>query len=468
MGRFPLWLLPGLAVLVAGAGCAHLGKGGRGEGPPVADKPPQELPVVQRVHREALFLGLPVPPPSAVPAEPPAVYKALTAQYCRCRAAEVQGVANMLDADADAIAEQEANRLLKCLPGQQKVAALKIDVLRATAAEARNLAAGTALAVFFRLVEAETLSDLQLESLAVIDETLARVRDLKDKGLQARGDVEAVERQRHDLLAERLRLQLNIDDLTMELNRFLDLEISPCACKGRFWPVFELHFPNGPECAAAVAEGLAKRPELFMLQRISEEITVQNLPTIRKALQSVSGLAGMSESKPLCPTLAGLLAVVCNVGAVAAELQTRREQVDEYRIGRERAIAGEITVDARGLVSQAQLVTLSRARARSWQERVEELQAKFPRGLATLAELTDARLQWLRARGDVIKDVTAWERTLVLLQLHQGVLHTHCDEGPAPSVGTEPPHALEMTPRQDLSTFSTRLGEVLSSARGPE
>jgi hypothetical protein len=468
MGRIAVWLLPGLALLAGGAGCAHSGKQCRCETTAHA-RPALALPPAHRVNLEPFFLGLPVPPPPPVAGEPPPPYKALTARECQCRAAQVSSLGNMLDAEADEVARQGERTLRACLGHPDRQAELTADLLHGSAAEARNASAGAALLLFYRLAEAEALADLQEESVDVVNEALGKARELEQRGLQGKADAEGLRRQLNELLTDRLRLQMTIDDLNTELARLLDLEISSCTCKGRVWPVFELHFcPQPPDCLAAVAEGMAKRPELYVLRRLEEEMTVENLPLIRKVLQSVNPLLGLAGSGGPLQHLAKLVALLCQSGSQEEELEARRRQVAEHRQGRERSITLDITATVRNLCRQPQLAALARERARSWQERADDLRGKFARGGATFLDITDARLQGLKARGDTIKEVMAWERFLVQLHLHQGVLIEQCREGGCAPAGGPPPAAPVQPPEvPGQPPFSTRLGRELSGAHGP-
>jgi len=457
MNRLPVLLLAGLAMLGSEVGCAHSDKHCEDHGPALPCQASVALPDAHRVPLEPVFLSLAVPPLGG-PGDSPPSYKALTDRDCQCRAADVSARARRYDDEADEAEQLAAHPLLACLPAYERVLVLKVDVNRAKAAEDRNSVAGQALNVFYKLIEAEAKVDLQHESMNVVGEAIAKARDLQDKGLRSAEDVENLERQMSDLRADGVRLQMNIVDLNIELNKFLDLDVSTCCCKARFWPIYEPHFqPHAPDCQAAVAEGLAKRPELFMLQRIIEEMTVENFPPVRKLLHSVKELLGLGDDSAPCQKLADLRAKFCGTGRSAEELCTRRGQVEEHRAERVRAITAEITQAVHDLERQAQVVALVRERATMWQRRIADLEAKFKRALATFAEVTDARLQWIKARGDLIKEVVAWERLLVQLHFHQGVLPQDCHLGPAPCLQ-------QAAAPKNLPAFTDQAGCELSEA----
>jgi len=359
----------------------------------------------------------------------------------------------MLDAEADDLERQLCRQLLPLKHDEARQKALKRDILRASAQELRNLNAALALNLFNRIIETEALIDLQQESLQAHQEGMARVRELKDKGFKSNEDYDELERQKLAMLADLSRLQLTTDELNTELSRLLELEDGTCKCKGRFWPVFTLHLDGCvPECDAAVAEGLARRPELFMLKRIAEDLDVKSLPAIRKMLQSVNGLLGLADAKPCLTALAKLAAIVCGAGPLAREVEIRRQQVNDYRNSRMAVIASEIRQDVNALQRRAQLIGLLRQRADNWKGKIEDLEVKSGKGLASFGQVMEARLQWLKARGELVQAVTGWERDLVQLALHKGILGLDCPRE------CKPPCSVKQE-----TTFSTQLSHVLSS-----
>ncbi len=161
------------------------------------------------------------------------------------------------------------------------------------------------------------------------------------------------------------------------------------------------------------------RPELFMLQRVSEDLDLCTLKVVQQLLAAINPL--MRLGKPII-MLGNLIACLCGTGRKAEELEAKRAQIEEYREERMRTISSEIRQDVFALCQRAELVSLAEEQVRSWSRRMIELQEREQKGLANFAELTDARLKWLKARGDVVREQTAWERQRVQLHTHQGVL----------------------------------------------
>ena len=63
-----------------------------------------------------------------------------------------------------------------------------------------------------------------------------------------------------------------------------------------------------------------------------------------------------------------------------------------------------------------------RERVEDWGRRVRDLEERRGQGIGSFADLLKARLEWLKARGDLVKEVTAWERGFVKLKQDQGLL----------------------------------------------
>ncbi len=424
MVRLPIWLLAGLGFLAAG--CCQLSGKKCGCHSSHCPPPPLALPPIQRTSMEVQLRAGPIPPPKDAPFLPAVQYRAMTAEQCRCRGAETQSLAGMLEGQADSIARQSCSCCLLKTCCQKRRAALEQDILRASALELRNANAGLALALYYRLAENEALAELAMEGLHAVSDALARTEELKAKGFKGAEDVEAMRRQQLEAQADLTRVQLALDEGNTELIRLLDLEDGGCHCKLRIWPVVKLQLPPGaPDCETAVAVGMASRPELFLLQRLSDSLDLCTLQVVRQMLSSLNSLLSMGSAQSI-PCIGELVALLCGKGAMAEELETRRAQIEEYKASRIRIISSEIRQDVFAMCRRAELVALAEEQVRSWARRIEELQERQNKGMLSFAELTDARLKWLKARGEVVKEQLAWERERVQLHTHQGVLIKPC------------------------------------------
>jgi outer membrane protein TolC len=74
---------------------------------------------------------------------------------------------------------------------------------------------------------------------------------------------------------------------------------------------------------------------------------------------------------------------------------------------RERTVAGEVRQAAHDLNAHRRLAEIARRQAASWKAKVEDLENRGAKGLASFAEIASARLEWLKARGDVVAESVA-------------------------------------------------------------
>jgi outer membrane protein TolC len=118
--------------------------------------------------------------------------------------------------------------------------------------------------------------------------------------------------------------------------------------------------------------------------------------------------------------------------ASAIELEVRRQQLRQRLNDRELAVAQEIRQAVRTLAAQQALVVLNRQKIRSWETGVRELEDRNKQGLASVSEVAMAKLDWLRARGDLVQEVMAWHRARIKLKEAQGVLPLECSDVAAP------------------------------------
>jgi hypothetical protein len=382
-----------------------------------------ELPVVPRGDIEPAAADLPAPGPDPAAAS---AYRQLTEPQCQCQAAANSTIANLLERERQAILEQTTSRRKH---QEDRAALLKDAVLYFSGLEDRNRSAALALEVYFRLVEAEVRADLVEESLRQMEDTLARSRDLRSKGLKLPVDYETLLRQQADLRSNHAELRLGIEQLNSELARLLGMERLPGTWD--YWPAGDFSVTTVTlDAEQAVAVGLAQRPQLVLLRLVSQELDAETLPVVRQMFQSINGLLGMAQRVPRCPALAKLVALLPCTEGEAVELAARRQQVEQFRRDREKAVANEIRLAVHTLRMRTQVAALARDQALSRQRDVREVEERSARGLASFADVTTAKLEWLRARGELIEEVRAWHVARIELKEAQGLLVQECGYGP--------------------------------------
>jgi hypothetical protein len=407
-------LLGGVVLAAALAGCRHC------EDRPCR-APTPALPGVERGQLEPAFEAV-APPPGDVA---PLPYQALNARMCQCLAARASSAGELLDGERQKVCRESAC-CCAGLGGAKKSSELKATVLMYSALKQRSDSAA-ALVLYYRLADAEARREVVGDSLAEVEAALARTLDLKKQRLATPVEEHKLQQQRLDLLSNREELELLIDQTNTELRRLLGLP----ACPGPvwLWPTPPWHALDGPvDCDAAVAEGLAHNPELALLRAVAEGLDKTTLSAVRQMLRSLNPLLGQSGDESACPKLAKLVNCLC--GEKGAETESRRRQVEQYLAEREEAVAADIRRDVRALVRQGRLVARARERVEVWRKRVGEIEDRKQKGIAWYAEVMQARLEWMRSRGEAIRATAAWQSALVRLKQDQGVLALECGFAP--------------------------------------
>jgi hypothetical protein len=112
-----------------------------------------------------------------------------------------------------------------------------------------------------------------------------------------------------------------------------------------------------------------------------------------------------------------------------------------YLTQREREVADEVRLAVTEARGRGPVVVLARERVQRWRLRVEELKEKSDRGMPVFAEFVGARQDWLKARGEMVKEWVTWRTALAKVRQAQGVLPMEC--GPClTGAGTAPSPAL--------------------------
>ncbi len=186
---------------------------------------------------------------------PERTYWAMTPRETQCRAAEKSGTADMMKKEYEALDSQN------CLTRISKATATKKTMLRHASVEARNVAAGTALELFYRLAELEAKTDLLRDGLTIVGETLAELEKLKAQGLKVPPELLQVQKQQLQLAGDLTRAQLGIQQINGELARLLNWH--ELGLTGYLWPLdsFEV-VQTTIDTEAAVAVGMARRASL--------------------------------------------------------------------------------------------------------------------------------------------------------------------------------------------------------------
>ncbi|HMF15663.1 MAG TPA: hypothetical protein VKE98_00580, partial [Gemmataceae bacterium] len=331
-------------------------------------------------------------------------YGALTAAQCQCRAAQASGMGNLL--------EKEAN----LAPSHGHKGDMRQSLLSNSALEARNKDSAAALDLFYRLAEAEARWALLAASIDQVQKANAHGDKLKKQGLPLPANIDEFAKQDFDLKSDRVRLAVGIEKLNRNLARKIDIEGVPE--EERLWPVADFSVPEEPiDVAAAVELGLAQRPELVFLRQASQDASPANVAELRKALSASNALLG-STGGPCMK----LITMLCK-----DETGNRRQQIQQLQEQREREIADDIRQAAADMNGQVRLVVLANARSDYAGTKLKEQEDKLSKGTGSVFEVASARLTWLKARDQLVREVMAWHLAHTKLQEAQGLLAHGCD-----------------------------------------
>jgi outer membrane protein TolC len=291
--------------------------------------------------------------------------------------------------------------------------------------EARNKSAGDALRLFWGLAEAENSRPILRDSRTESDHTVRDLDELLKRGLIVPVDATLIRSQSLSLKDRDLELNLTVERLNEQLKPLVDLDTSDPSW--HIWPETELKLIVEPiDLDAAVAEGLQLRPELRMLRMLSANLDKDTLSAARRALGSINGALGNSESG-CCACLAALTKLVACCDS--CEVATRSRQLAQYRADREAAVTAEIRQGAHAVVTAAARVAVAEDQMQLRSTNAKNLESKLPSGGSNAFELHRARLDLLDARREVVAQLIAWETARVELRQAQGKLVDECRGG---------------------------------------
>lgn len=428
-------LLAAFLVCPALAGCLHPA------GPPCCCATPvpcgtscATLATIERGHIEAGG-ETPSAPPNPSVAPGPFVYRALAVLPCQCLAVQNAATAQLLDLTRQGVAEEAAQRHWLLPPNEHQTAGIKQSILFNASQEIRNRNAGAALELYYHLAEAEATADLVEQSLGILRDLSHQFQEMKNKGLRLPIDYDALARRQIDVQIQQAQVQQAINQLNSDLSRLLG--IRDCAPEVRLWPSDDFKIPSqAVDIESAVTQGVRERPELVLLREAEQKLDLGTLPAIRQLTQSFHPLLGLLEQQPRWLLATGFLRAALAGRSNCVELEVRRQQLRYQREHRERAVAEDIRQAGRTLAAHQQLIALSREKAASWEKKVHELEDRNKQGLASVSEVALGKLDWLRARGELVKEVMAWHIAYAKFRQAQGILARECSDFVVPGACT--------------------------------
>jgi hypothetical protein len=394
------------AGLLALAGChARPAPPPRAPGPP-----PTYLPAVERGTVEPDVSA--VPTETSAPLKRPDEYRRLTAEECRRLAIIHAPFADDLDTHPDndppphAHLRKDATRL----------AELGRLVRGHAADELRNRAAGEALEQFYKLAEAEGQFDLLAAADKELRTQLEAALAAEKQGLKDRADIPAIRRRLLEIEAQQSKLEAGIGALNAGLRARLGLAGNDPL---PIWPADPLRVrPDDVNVEQAVFTGLHYRPDLNLLRVLASGGNAGELTDA--VLTGMNPLLGrVRPDNPLAVLLAPL-------GTIAREPQRRQavatDRAARALVGRERLAEAEIRAAAVTIRGHRAAVAARVLDVKQLEGRIEDLQTRQKAGMNVTAELTAAKLDLFKARGEVLSAVIEWHLAEVKLRQAMGVL----------------------------------------------
>jgi hypothetical protein len=368
-------------------------------------------------------------------------YWGMTRQETQCRAAEKSGTADMMEKEYKSLESQN------CLTRNSKSTQMKKTMLRHSSVEARNVAAGTALELYYRLAELEAKSDLLRDGLVIVNDSLGELRKVKDQGLKIPSEYASLQKQQLELAADLTRAQLGIQQINGEMGRLLNWH--NLGLGGYLWPVdfFTMsEAKDDPE--AAVALGMTHRAQLSLIRAVRDDVDAKTLPTMLLLLRSYNGFLGMSRSESFMSFMGAGIAL-----GKRKDVDIRRQQMDDMLKEQEFVVGQEIRQAIHTIRAKTNLVALAKEKINIAQDKLKDLEDKKKRGVASVLEISAQRLILGQAQGELIQEVMAWHTARAKLKQAQGILAMEC--------GFTPEHPWSETGRPCNAAVSSR--EVTAS-----
>jgi hypothetical protein len=337
--------------------------------------------------------------PKANPTPAPTAFRGLSESSCAGLAAANVAAANLLDGEGSVpCAATAAGRL-------------RAELRYFAALELRNKAAGDALERYFQLADVEARAGVVREALPILDALGAKATRAKALGTEFPFEPADLARQRSQVASQLEQAEAGGRLLNIDLRHRLQLE--PPSPGESLWPT---------DPAAMAEAAVATRAELRGLRALVAGLSSETLEDVRAHLHAANPLLG-GRGVQAAIARSVVQKIAPDAAAVSAEVSVRRQQLSDWLANRERMIADETRAAAEALNAQTSRLALARDRADSWKVKLDDAVKQKAADLpgAQFAEVS-VRLEWLKARGEVIAEVMAWHQARVKLSASRGAL----------------------------------------------
>ena len=373
---------------------------------------PAQLPTMPRGTIEPDVSGANVNP-TALPSVRPTQYRRLTADECRTLAIRNAPLADDLDSHPDNQTSHAHSTKKRCEEAQ-----LSRLVRGYAADDLRNRAAGDALELYYKLATAEGQFDHTSTAHGILRTQLALAEKAIKAGAADRADVERIRRQLLELESQLAKLEAGIASLNAGLAGHLGLDP---ADQTPIWPADTLAVSGDvPDVEQSVRTALQCRPDLNLLRTLA---TSDNSGALAKAVvQGINPLLGTKESSnPLFAPLIAFMGVVKKEPS-QAEAKMQRQVLGALST-RERQADAEVRAAVAMVRGNRLAVAAKSAEVSNWRGRVAEAEKRVAAGVAGgEGELALAKVELLKARGELIQSVAEYQISSVKLRQAMGLL----------------------------------------------
>lgn len=375
----------------------------------VPSKPAPVLAVTPRFPIDPDISGLPNSCASVVR---PLKYRNLTANECRVLAIQNTPFADDLD--------HHPNNSPNSHPQHQtrKADAARVgaQVRGHTADELRNRAAGEALDLFFQLAHAEGQFDLLVLAHLELSSQLDAAITTELSGLKDRAGLEAIRTQLLNIDAQLARLDADIGQLNASLRARLGLDPNDPL---PLWPDDPLRVrPDDVDLQQALATGLHYRPDLNALRVLGAEDGPGADELRRQVLGGLNPLLAIG-AKAAAPLIG---AVELLHGDKHVNSDAARRTLAAVLAAREKQSEAEVRAAVLDLHGHRAVAIARATEVRRLTTIVLELEKRQKAGQQVLAEYSKAKLDLIKARGELLKAATDWNVAEVKLRQSMGIL----------------------------------------------
>jgi outer membrane protein TolC len=340
----------------------------------------------------------------------------LTSLEALCRAVDESSLANLLDKEAEQLGRGG------CLPCTSQKNEVRKLILTQSAREYREDNGGNALEYFYNLLEAQLQADLLRQTQQVLQEAFQNEENRRKQGLPVPPQYEDLHKKHVDIGMEAAKLEYVMAQLNQELGRLIGVHGAPGCTRLQAIGSVELP-PVHLEPHEEIHRAMEHRPYLAMLRELQDRLNAHTLPEIRAFLGTFSSLIGLEQKTSHKGPLTCLLALVAG-----KELKTRAEQLEQVRREQEEKVAGDVALALQEMISEQTRIQLAQTLVDRFEKTVGKYRKEQAEEVLTNALLlTEAQLQMLQARSQLIKSQAAWHRAFARLRRAQGLLAVQCE-----------------------------------------